>query len=146
MVSIFSTGWAENQTRSFVCKDANPALHDLLEEHKGRAQLVRVNVEDKSWLRWWILRMIAPLARKNIYEENWGKYFMVRKGISEEIRESIGYLNSKVGYVYLVDGDCKIRWAGSGPARPGEVESLAKGMTKLMDEMKKGVWSGANLR
>lgn len=146
VVCIFSAGWAENQTRSFTSKEANPALHEVLEAHKGHAQLVRVNIEDKSWLRWWILRMIAPLARNNIYEDNWDKYFMVRRGISEEIRESIGYLNSKVGYVYLVDGDCKIRWAGSGPARPGEVDSLAKGMAKLMDEWKKGVWSGANLR
>lgn len=146
VVSIFSTGWAENQTRSFVSGDANPALQELLEQHKGRAQHVRVNIEDKSRLRWWILRAIAPFARKNIYEENWDKYFMVRRGISDEIRESIGYLNSKVGYVYLVDGDCKIRWAGSGPAGPGEVESLTKGLTKLVDEMKKGVWSGANLR
>lgn len=141
VVCVFSTGWAENQTRSFVSQDANPALHDLLAQHKGRAQLVRVNIEDKSRLRWWILRMIAPFARKNIYKENWGRYFMVRRGISDEIRESIGYLNSKVGYVYLVDGDCKLRWAGSGPAQAGEVESLNKGLARLLDEQEKGVWS-----
>lgn len=142
VVAVFSAGWAENQTRSFVSEEANPALHRVLAEFKGRAQLVRMNVEDQSRLRWWILKLIAPFIRRDVGQEHWDKYFMVNRGISHNIRESIGYLNSKVGYVYLVDGDCKIRWAGSGPAQGEEVESLAKGMAKLMEEMKKGVWSG----
>lgn len=146
LVCIFSGGWAENQTRTFMAQEKNPELYKILDEYKGRAQLVRINVEDKSKMRWWILRLLAPFVRKNIFEENWDKYFMVKRGISDEIRESIGFLNSKVGYVYLVDGDCKIRWAGSGPAYPREVESLNKGLMKLVDEMKNGVWSGANLR
>lgn len=140
VVCVFSSGWAEDQIRSFVSQDANPALHELLARDKGRAQLVNVNIEDKSWLRWWVLRMIAPFMRKNIHEENWGKYFMVRRGISDEIRESIGYLNSKVGYVYLVDGDCKLRWAASGRALAGEAESLTKGLAKLLEEQEKDVW------
>ncbi|KAF3762291.1 hypothetical protein M406DRAFT_264458 [Cryphonectria parasitica EP155] len=146
VIAVFSTGWAERQTLSFTSETSNPELHKILKEYKGRAQLVRVNIEDQSRLRYWILRAMAPFVRRNFREENWDKYFMVRNGISDDIRESIGYLNSKVGYVYLVDGDCKLRWAGSGPAQPDEVQSLTKGLAKLLDEMKKGVWSGANLR
>ncbi|KAJ4408626.1 Mitochondrial ATPase complex subunit atp10 [Gnomoniopsis sp. IMI 355080] len=140
VVTLYSSTWAESQADSFMSEKANPDLHEILKAHKGHAQLVRVNIEDQSRLRYWILRFIARWLRKNYPEEAWGKYFMVRAGISDEIRESIGYLNSKVGYIYLVDGDCKIRWAGSGPAKAEEVQSLTKGMRTLITEMKKGVW------
>ena len=43
-------------------------------------------------------------------------------------RENIGLLNDKGGYVYLVDQECKIRWAGSAIAEPKEKESLVVGM------------------
>lgn len=36
----------------------------------------------------------------------------------------MGLGNKIVGYVYLVDKNCKIRWAGTGLAFPEEVESL----------------------
>jgi ATPase complex subunit ATP10 len=38
----------------------------------------------------------------------------VGKGLSEDVRDAMGLLNSQVGYVYLVDTECRIRWAGSG--------------------------------
>ena len=36
----------------------------------------------------------------------------------------MGLSNKIVGYVYLVDSNYKIRWAGSGMAQEQEVESL----------------------
>lgn len=140
VVAVFSSGWAERQTLSFTSETANPRLHKLLQEYGGRAQLVRVNIEDQSLLKYWILRILAPFIRRNIKKENWDKYFMVRGGITDEIRESIGYLNSKVGYVYVVDGDCRLRWAGSGDAQTDEVKCLNKGLVTLLDEMNMGVW------
>lgn len=140
VVTLFSGAWAEKQVLSFMSEKANPGLHEILKANKGLAQLVRVNIEDQSRLRYWIIKMMARWMRKSLFEENWGKYFMVKAGISDEIRESIGYLNGKVGYVYLVDGDCRIRWAGSGPAKPEEVRSLTKGMATLMTEKKNGIW------
>lgn len=140
VVTLFSGAWAEKQVLSFMSEKANPGLHEILKANKAVAQLVRVNIEDQSRLRYWIIKMMARWMRKSLFEENWGKYFMVKAGISDEIRESIGYLNGKVGYIYLVDGDCKIRWAGSGPAKPEEVRSLTKGMATLITEKKNGIW------
>lgn len=140
VVAIFSTGWAENQAMSFIAPKKNPALHKALEKNPDVAQVVRINVEDTSRLKYWLIRMFAWNIRRLIDPSNWARYFVVRAGITDEIRESIGYLNSKVGYVYLVDGDCKIRWAGSGPADPFEAESLAKGLDRLLLEEKDGVW------
>ena len=58
----------------------------------------------------------------------------MRKGVSDYIKESIGLLNGKVGYVYLVDPQCRIRWAASGPSLPDEKEGLVKGLRKLVGE------------
>lgn len=142
VVAIYSTDWARRQADSFIGKKENPALHEILDKHQGRAQLVQINVEDTSYLKYWMVRMFSGSLRKQVGKDNWDKYFLVRKGISDEIKESIGYLNSKVGYTYLVDGDWRIRWAGSGPAEPDERESLTKGLERLLDEADKGVWSG----
>lgn len=141
VVTIYSTKWAEGQAKTFIGKAENPALHEILEQNKGKAQLVQINVEDTSLMKYWLIRMFSGGVRRSLGKENWDKYFIVRKGISDEIRESIGYLNSKVGYTYLVDGNFRIRWAGSGPAQPGERESLTRSIERLLDEQKKGVWS-----
>lgn len=143
VVAVYSSLWARRQADSFMGKKENPALHEILDKNKGKAQLVHINVEDTSYLKYWIVRLLSGSIRKEVGKDNWDKYFLVRKGISDEIRESIGYLNAKVGYTYLVDGDWRIRWAGSGPAEPDERESLTRGLERLLDEADKGVWSGS---
>lgn len=136
VVSVFSSMWAESQAASFTAPDQNPALHELLAANPGRAQLVHVNVEEDV-LKAWLVRLFAGSLRRRVGKENWDRYFLVRRGITDEIRESIGLLNSKVGYTYLVDHQCRIRWAGSGSADPGEKEGLVKGMQRILSEMEK---------
>lgn len=40
------------------------------------------------------------------------------------LREPLGMTNRHVGYVYLVDEQCRIRWAGCADAKPEEAEAL----------------------
>jgi ATPase complex subunit ATP10 len=131
--------WAENQARTFTSPEENASLHALLRASGGRAQMVQVNVEE-DMLKAWLVRLFSWSLRGRVGKDNWDKYFVVRKGITDEIRESIGLLNSKVGYTYLVDHQCRIRWAGSGPAEPEERAGLVKGVQRILDEMcKEGV-------
>ena len=74
------------------------------------------------------------------------KYFLVRRGITDGIRESIGLLNSKVGYTYLVDQHCRIRWASSGESHPDEKDGLAKGLSRLVEEMNRDAARPATAR
>ncbi|KAL2131248.1 hypothetical protein VTI74DRAFT_5374 [Chaetomium olivicolor] len=136
VVSVFSSMWAENQAQSFTSAEHNPALHELLKASGGRAQMVQVNVEEDV-LKAMLVRLFTGSLRRRVGQENWDKYLLVRKGITDEIRESIGLLNSKVGYTYLVDHQCRIRWAGSGQAEPEEREGLVKGMQRILSEMEK---------
>lgn len=134
VVAVFSSAWAENQVETFVSKDANPALDRVFQNSKGMAQLVRINIED-NWFKAWLIRLFVGSLRRRIGEANWGNYFVVQKAISDEIRESVGLLNSKVGYTYLVDSECRIRWAGSGASNLEERESLAKGAQRLVEDL-----------
>lgn len=133
IVSVFNTQWAENQCRTFVSKESNPHLHIGVTVSSGAAQFVEISHED-NWLKYWIVRGMMSSLRRQRKEEDWGKFFLVRKGFDESIREQIGILNNKVGYTYLVDGNCKIRWAGSGEAAEGEKQSLVKSMDWLLEE------------
>lgn len=139
VVSVFSSGWAENQVKTFCGKTENPGLHAVMEEAgaKGAVQMVDVNVETNV-LKWWVLRAFAYRLRGLKEKGDWAKYFLIRRGIGEEIKEAIGLLNSKVGYVYLVDPECKIRWAGSARADEDEKMSMIKGLQRLIAETKQG--------
>jgi ATPase complex subunit ATP10 len=141
IVGIFSSGWAENQVATFCSKTKNPALHEVLEQEKSRGkaglgQLVEINHEPNA-LKWWILRAFAGRLRALRPQQDWGKYFLIRRGIDDDIRTAIGLLNSKVGYVYLVDAECKIRWAGSAVAHELEQESLVRNLKRVLAEARK---------
>lgn len=135
IVSVFSSMWAENQAKTFVSKESNPELESVLEQSKDVAQRVWINVEENT-LKAWLIKMFVGGIRRNVGEPNWERYFVVRRGISDDIRENIGLLNSSVGYVYLVDSECRIRWAGSGPSEDHERDGLVKGVQRLVEEVK----------
>jgi len=84
----------------------------------------------------WLIRMFMWRMRRNSPTEQHNRYFLVRKGLSDELKEAIGMMNSKVGYIYLLDDDCRIRWAGSGHAEEIEMQSLNNGVQKLVEEKK----------
>lgn len=135
VVSVFSSAWAENQAATFVSEKSNPELHQVVRSSGGLAQMVQINIEENA-LKHMLIRLFIPGLRKRYGVDNWGRYFVVRRSISEETRDSIGFLNSKVGYTYLLDGQCRIRWAGSGPAQGDEKDGLVKGVQRLVEEMK----------
>jgi ATPase complex subunit ATP10 len=133
VVNVYSSQWGEAQAQTFTGKRVNTQLHQFLESSRHVAQMVDINIEENS-LKAWIIALFQWRLRRAKAKEDWGKYFVVKKGVSEKIRETIGLLNGRVGYVYLVDQDCKIRWAGSGNAEGSEMEDLNRGVAKLVAE------------
>lgn len=133
IVSIFSSAWAEGQAASFVSKKNNPELHEVVEQSGGLAQLVQINLEENA-LKAMLIKLFKPSLRRTLHQVDWGRYFIIRRGITDEIKDAIGLLNSKVGYTYLLDGKCRIRWAGSGICEGDEKEGLVKGTRRLIEE------------
>jgi ATPase complex subunit ATP10 len=135
VVSIVSSQWAVNQVNTFCSTKDNPTLHEILRNAKDCAQMVEINWEE-NWLKWWILQLFRGNLRKQRTPDEQGRYFMVRRGVSDIMKEAIGLLNDKTGYVYLVDEQNRIRWAGSALAEAQEKESLCNGLSKLIQEVR----------
>ena len=136
VVSVFCGLWAERQVATFVRPNNNPDMHEAIREGEGLAQRIEINVEENT-LKAWLIRMFMWRMRQTMLSEQHGRYFLVRKGFAERLKEAIGIINGKVGYVYLLDENCRIRWAGSGPAESGELQSLNNGIRKLVEEKKR---------
>jgi ATPase complex subunit ATP10 len=133
VVNVYSSQWGLSQVETFTGKNVNAGLHGILAQYPGVAQMVDVNIEENS-MKAWIIALFQWRLKTSKSKEEWGRYFVVRRGVSEKIRETIGLLNGRVGYVYLVDQDCKIRWAGSGDAEGSEMEDMNRGFARLVSE------------
>ena len=58
-------------------------------------------------------------------------------GIQEYVREPLGMTNSRIGYVYLVDENMKIRWAACADAKKEEEEALIRCAGVLLNRHKR---------
>jgi len=134
VVGVFSRMWAREQCFSFFGNGPkqNPDVRALIEEAGGRAQVVEIDVEDKPVMRWFGY-LFGWNLRRGMKRGEWGNYFYLKE-LPENVRETIGVVNLSAGTVYLVDGECRIRWAGSGDATEEEKVNLIKGLKKLLAE------------
>jgi len=132
-VSLFSSVWAEQQVATFTGPSQNPGLYEVLKSAGPLAQRVDINLEENA-MKAWLVRMFMWNLRRKMPKEQHERYFLVRKGLTDGLKEAIGMMNSKVGYVYILDDSCRIRWAGSGPAQEAETEALNNNLRKLVEE------------
>ncbi|KAL2011602.1 hypothetical protein VTN00DRAFT_4320 [Thermoascus crustaceus] len=133
VVNLFSSVWAEQQVATFTGPKQNPGLYEVLKSAGPLAQRVDINVEDNT-MKAWLVRMFMWSMRRKLPKEQHERYFLVRKGLTDGLKEAIGMMNSKVGYIYLLDDSCRIRWAGSGPAEEAEMEALNNNLRRLVEE------------
>lgn len=141
IIGIQSGQWAEEQVDTFFGAKENPELQNIFSQRTDILQRVDINVQGDV-ARAWLVKLFSGRLRNTIPEDRWDKYFMVklprdvRLGLTDDVRDAMGFLNTQVGYVYLVDEDCKIRWAGSGHAWAGEIDNLNSGIKKLLQDYK----------
>jgi len=133
IVSLFSSMWGARQVDTFLSEKDNAPLTSALLEAGPSVQMVRINVEEDS-LKYFLLRMFLGNLKRQIPKEEWATYFLIHKGLAQDIRQELGAVNGKVGYVYLLDEACRIRWAGCGPAKESEKIGLVKGLQRLLHD------------
>jgi ATPase complex subunit ATP10 len=131
VVCLFQREWALSQTRSFVGKTEHPKLAKVMEENRDTVQLVDISTEDLEGFSF-IARIFEWNIRRKKTAEEKERYFMTRN-IPVGIKESLGVMNSSVGYVFLVDEECKIRWSACADAYPEEKEYLVKGIKSMIE-------------
>lgn len=134
IVRVTSQQWAEKQTDTFIGKKKNPELAKAMEELKGQGlQKVAITFEWK-WRYMFLLWLFHGRRRRMIPKEDWGRNIVVRMGFKPHIRDSIQVTNRLVGYVYLVDSQCRIRWFGCGNADDEERAQLVSAVKRLAAE------------
>lgn len=135
VVSMFCSAWAEDQTSTFTGREKNTKLTEYLAENSNFAQRVDLNLEQNR-MRAALVKFFMGSLRKKIPQQEHSRYFLIEKGFDEKLKEAVGMMNNFVGYVYLVDADCRIRWAGSGPAALDELETMHTCLEKLVEDQK----------
>ncbi|KAI9637255.1 ATPase assembly factor ATP10 [Dioszegia hungarica] len=95
-------------------------------------QHVQIN-HQANLLKSMLLSFFISSLKRTVPEEGWGRYLISGGEWSHyDIEGPLGLDNKLVGYVFLIDQNLKVRWAGCGPATEEEVESLRKGAAVLM--------------
>jgi ATPase complex subunit ATP10 len=132
VVSLFSRKWALDQTHTFVSPRHNPELVAAIQQSKGTAQLVEVNFEGQMLYKMvrWLFSNTPSVVQDQAVKD---VYFNI-DALSQDVKEALWIMNEQVGYVFLVDQECRIRWVACGDAEEVERAALVKGLKKLIDE------------
>ncbi|KAF9568274.1 hypothetical protein CPC08DRAFT_625607 [Agrocybe pediades] len=85
-------------------------------------QFVQINLQE-NLLKSLLVKVYSRSLRGVVPRELRPTYLISNQNM-EYLRDPLGMTNSKVGYVFLIDENLKIRWAGSGDATLEEAQSL----------------------
>ncbi|KAI8142118.1 ATPase assembly factor ATP10 [Fennellomyces sp. T-0311] len=116
LMSFVYAKYGEAHVNSFN----EPFLQHFKENPK--VQLVEVNVQE-NLMKQWLLRAFVPSIRRNLPDERKDNYVLLLKDISR-VRKMLDMSNQYIGYVYLVDEQCRIRWTAHGIATEQEVSNM----------------------
>ncbi|KAF3918421.1 hypothetical protein ABW21_db0200404 [Orbilia brochopaga] len=108
-------------------------MGDPLPAQPGTWQRVTINIQENP-----LKYLILLASQRNIRQlqpiENHARYLMIRKGVTNEMKESIAMLNERIGFVYVVDAACRIRWAGCAEASEQERAGLKSALERMVLE------------
>lgn len=83
---------------------------------------MQINLQEnllKSWLVSLFLSSIAKTTPKELHPT-----YLVSNQNVELFRDPLSMTNKHIGYVYLVDENVKVRWAGCADAKVEEIQAL----------------------
>ncbi|KLO09002.1 hypothetical protein SCHPADRAFT_834571 [Schizopora paradoxa] len=124
LVAMLSTEHVD----SFV----RPTIEKFLSDH--RFQFVQINLQENI-LKAFLVSMYVSSLRRKVPPELHRTYLLSTQNM-EYIREPLGMNNKHIGFVYLLDQQQRVRWAGGGLALPEETDSLTSCTGVLLDRYK----------
>ncbi|PPQ66525.1 hypothetical protein CVT26_009498 [Gymnopilus dilepis] len=116
VLAILGTQISEAHAKSFTYStNLRYSSHPLY-------QYIQINVQE-NLLKALLVKLYARSLWTLIPPEQRPNYLISSQNL-EYLRDPMGMTNSKVGYVYLIDENLRIRWAGSAEATQEEAQSL----------------------
>ncbi|KAH8113862.1 ATPase assembly factor ATP10 [Phellopilus nigrolimitatus] len=95
---------------------------------------VQINLQE-NFAKAFLVSLYTSSLRRSIPEALHPTYLLSKQNM-EYVREPLGMNNKHIGFVYLLDQQLRVRWAGGGLATPAEAESLKVCAKVLLDRMK----------
>ncbi|PPR01513.1 hypothetical protein CVT24_001883 [Panaeolus cyanescens] len=116
VIAMLGTQVSEIHTKSFVAP--------TLQQYSGHPyfQFIQINLQE-NLLKSFLVKLFISSLRNTVPYEQQANYLVSAQNM-EYLREPLGMTNSRVGYVYLVDENLKIRWGGCADATPEEAKAL----------------------
>jgi len=109
--------WTEPFEEAFSTNDSN------------RVEVVRLSIQEGTTL-WFLRYLINRGYQKNVADGDKGRMAMYY-GYCPELRDVLRMHNNKTGYVYLLDGLGRVRFAGSGKATQDEIDRMIEFVNEL---------------
>lgn len=124
VVKVYSTILGAECAELYVSKlEQNPTV-----------QIIDVNVP-ANWAKLATVYALIPSLRKSIPHDRHNLFFIVSPTVFDfEVRQKLLCDNTCGGYVYVVDGQGKIRWAASGNATEKDQHELQRIVNALKVE------------
>ncbi|KAJ3967287.1 ATP10 protein-domain-containing protein [Lentinula raphanica] len=129
VISLLNTKISEIHTASFTA----PTL-DRFSSHP-LFNYLQINIQSNTLKSILVSLFLSSLRRAIPPEQH--PYYLVSSQNLEYQREAIGLANDRVGYVYLVDENLRVRWAGCADAMPEEARSLEVCTGMLLNRLQK---------
>ncbi|KAF9456417.1 ATP10 protein-domain-containing protein [Collybia nuda] len=98
-------------------------------------QYIQINLQE-NLLKSFLVNLFANSLRGTVPPELHANYLVSSQNM-EYVREPLGMTNSKVGYVYLIDENLKIRWGGCADAALEETQALESCTGVLLKRLEK---------
>ena len=99
-----------------------------------RVEILKVNVANGWFDRFFLRPIITSLTKRNTDSKDYDKTFLYY-GNTEQLCDALRMRNLLAGYIFLLDGLGRVRFAGSGVASEKEIRtliSLTKKLTPLV--------------
>lgn len=140
VVRMFSSQIGEEKSQSyFTFSDKNyltPEGYESFLQSHPNSQIVDINVTENAFKAFFV-KISKSGIKKTLHKSRIDKYFIIpKKGLDIDLRESIQFINSYSGFIYVLDQEGRIRWAACGEANESERNLLWKTVRGLEREYK----------
>jgi ATP10 protein len=108
-------------------------LQQVCDNSDDKVHILRINITE-GWFNSWFLRPVLRTIMKLNTAVNlrpWTFLYFGSSKVLEECRDALRMHNSMTCFIFLVDANGRVRFAGSGSASSDEVERLIR-MTRLL--------------
>ncbi|KAH9074179.1 ATPase assembly factor ATP10 [Lactarius deliciosus] len=129
VIAMLSTKISELHATSYT-----KTLNSTYQRHPVY-QYIQINLQENI-LKSILVNIFLSSLRSKVPPDQHTRYLVSRQNM-EYLREPLGMTNSRIGYVYLVDENLKVRWAACADAKEEEEEALIRCAGVLLNRQKR---------